>query len=37
MEKHDSAQQIVLYNNYFKFQFSHLHTFYKPNNIKRKP
>ena len=27
---------IVLYNNYFNFQFSYLHTFYKPNNIKTK-
>ena len=28
---------IVLYTNYFNFQFSYLHTFYKPNNIKTKP
>ena len=38
MEKLDSAlcQGIVLYNNYFNFQFSHLHRFYKPNDIKTK-
>ena len=36
MEKLDSAlcQWIVLYTNYFNFQFSYLHAFYKPNNIK---
>ena len=28
---------IVLYNNYFSFQFFYLHAFYKPNNIKIKP
>ena len=28
---------IVLYINNFSFQFSNLHTFYKPNNIKTKP
>ena len=28
---------IVLYINYFNFQFSYLHTFYKLNNIKAKP
>ena len=39
MEKFDSAlcQWIVLYTNYFNFQFSYLHTFYKPSNIKTKP
>ena len=40
MEKLDSAlyQWIVLYtNNYFNFQFSYLHTFYRPKNIKTKP
>ena len=39
MEKLNSAlyQLIVLYTNYFNFQFSYLHTFYKPNNIKTKP
>ena len=39
MEKPDSAlyQWIVLYTNYFNFQFSYLHTFYKPKNIKTKP
>ena len=26
----------VLYTNYFNFQFSYLHTFNKPNNIKTK-
>ena len=38
MEKLDGAlcQLIVLYTNYFIFQFSHLHTFYKQNNIKIK-
>ena len=38
MEKLDSAfcLSIVLYTNYFNFQFSYLHTFYKPNNIKTK-
>ena len=38
MEKLDSAfcQLIVLYNIYFNFQFSDLHTFYKTNNIKIK-
>ena len=30
-------ERIVLYTNYFNFQFSYLHTFYKPNNIKIKP
>ena len=28
--------RIVLHTN-FDFQFSYLHTFYKPNNIKTKP
>ena len=28
---------IVLYTNYFNFQCSYLHTFYKLNNIKIKP
>ena len=39
MEKLDSAlyQLIVLYTNYFNFQCSYLHTFYKPKNIKTKP
>ena len=39
MEKPDSALclWIVLYTNYFNFQFSYLYTFYKPNNIKTKP
>ena len=39
MEKLDNAfcQCIVLYTHYFNFQFSYLHTFYKPNNIKTKP
>ena len=39
MEKLDSAlyQLIVLYTNYFNFQFSYTHTFYKPKNIKTKP
>ena len=39
MEKLDSAlcQCIVLYTNYFNFQFSYLHTFYKPENIHTKP
>ena len=44
MAKLDSAlyHRIVLYTNYSKysniyFQFSHLHKFYKPNNIKTKP
>ena len=39
MEKLDSAlcQRIVLDTHYFNFQFSYLHTFYKPNNIKTKP
>ena len=39
MEKLDSAlyQRIALYPNYFNFQFSCLHTFYKPKNIKTKP
>ena len=39
MEKPDSAlyQWIVLYTDYFNFQFSYLHTFYKPKNIKTKP
>ena len=38
MGKLDSAlyQWIRLYTNYFDFQFSYLHTFYKPNNIKIK-
>ena len=38
MEKLDSAlhQWIGLYTNYFNFQFSYLHTFHKPNNIKIK-
>ena len=26
----------MLYTHYFNFQFSYLHTFYKPNNIKTK-
>ena len=39
MVKLDSAlcQWIVLYTHYFNFQFSHLHTFYKPNLMKTKP
>ena len=42
MEKLDNVdcvneKRIVLYTNYFNFQFSYLHTFYKPNNIKTKP
>ena len=39
MEKLDTAlcQLIVLYTHYYNFQFSDLHTFYKPNNIKTKP
>ena len=39
MGKLDSAlyQWILLYTNYFNFQLSYLHTFYKPNNIKTKP
>ena len=38
MEKLNSALSInVLYTNYLSFQFSDLHTFYKPNNIKTKP
>ena len=39
MEKLHSAlyQRIVLYTNYFNFQFSYVHTFYKPKNIKSKP
>ena len=39
MEKLDRAlyQRIVLYTNYFNFQFSYLHTFSKPKNIKTKP
>ena len=39
METLDSAlcQWIVLYTHYFNFQFSYLHTFYKPNIIKTKP
>ena len=39
LEKLNSAlcQWNVLYTNYFNFQFSYLHTFYKPNNIKTKP
>ena len=28
---------VVLYTNYFNFQFFYLHTFYKTNNIKTKP
>ena len=38
MEKLHSAlyQWIALYTNYFNFQFSYLHTFYKPKNIKSK-
>ena len=31
------SEWIVLYTNYFNFQFYYLHTFYKPNNIKTKP
>ena len=27
----------LLYTHYFNVQFSSLHTFYKPNNIKTKP
>ena len=27
----------MVYPNYFDFQFSYLHTFYKPNNIKTEP
>ena len=27
----------MLYTNYFNFQFSYLHTLYKPNNINTKP
>ena len=36
MEKLDSAlyQCIVLYTNYFDFQFSYLHTFYKQKTLK---
>ena len=36
MEKLDSAlcQLIVPYTNYLSFQFSYVHTFYKPSNIK---
>ena len=36
MKKLNSAlyQSIVLYTDYFNFQFSYLHTFYKPKNIK---
>ena len=30
-------QWIVLYTDYFNFQFSYLHTFYKPKNVKSKP
>ena len=39
MEKLDSAfcQQVLLYHDYFNFQFSYLHTLCKPNNIKTKP
>ena len=39
MEKLDSAlcKSFVLCTNHFNFQFSYLHTFYKPNNIKTKP
>ena len=42
MEKIDSAlcRSIVLYANYFRFQFSYLHTFYRQiniNNTKTKP
>ena len=39
MEKLDIAlyQSIVLYTNCFNFEFSYLHTFYKPKNIKTKP
>ena len=41
MEKLDSGycvnERIVLYTNYFNFQYSYLDTFYKPNNIKIKP
>ena len=39
MEKLDSTlcQWIVLGTNYFNFQFSYAHIFYKPNNIKTKP
>ena len=39
MEKLDSAlcQGIVLYTHYLNFQFSYLHIFYKPNNIKTTP
>ena len=38
MKKLDSAlcPCIVLYTNYLNFQFSYLHIFYKPNNIKTK-
>ena len=37
MEKLDSAlcQFIVLYTHYLNFQFSYVHAFYKPNNIKQ--
>ena len=36
MEKLNSAlyQGIVLYTNYFNFQFSDLHTFYKQKTLK---
>ena len=39
MEKLDSAlyQWTVLYTNYFSFQFSYLHIFYKPKDIKATP
>ena len=39
MEKLNSAlcQWIVVYTIYFNFQFSYLHTFYNPENIKTKP
>ena len=38
MEKLDNAlyQSIVLHTNHFNFQFSYLHTFYTPKNIKTK-
>ena len=36
MEKPDSELSVV-YTNYCNFQFSYLHTFCKPDNIKTKP
>ena len=31
------SEWVLLYTNYFNFQVSYLHAFYKPNNIKSKP